>query len=139
TSLEVYPGGMSPRHLFTHLAKLHQLVYLNLTIDYNPITVDEAEHLMLPQVQSVKALQLDLTYTADFHQELAKLKIAWTLPNVEVIHFEFDNFYCRECDIRNAEQPPEQAKQSCHDKFFDPLRRDCAKLRLIEHEEKPFE
>ena len=51
-----------------------------------------------------------------------------------MIHFEFHNFYCSECDIRHSEQPSEQAKQSCLDKFFIE-----AWLRLIEHEEKPVQ
>src|SRR5699024_11102609 len=100
TSLALSPTSINVRQLFTHLATLHQLIHLHLDIGPKSFTADDLEHyLLLPQVKSVKALDLMLWYKTSAHQDLAQMKISWTLPNVEVIHFDFYYFRCSECNI----------------------------------------
>ncbi len=83
------------RSLFTALAQLQQLVYLNLEI---MVTRNQTEERRpLAQLTSVRALDLHLTITSHSQKQVQWLNFQHTLPHCQAIHFK--TFQCSRCGI----------------------------------------
>src|SRR5699024_8059569 len=114
------------------LTLLTQLIHLYLIIDFRSIRPEDPPYLLQRQVKSVRALELVLYL--DTHEQLSPLNIAWLFPNVEAIHFAFNNtIFWSKCSHCNVEFFPDETRQQqsnlaqvkhCMRQLFAPFMRD---------------
>ncbi len=83
--------------LFTALSQLHQLVHLELMVNWRSTHGGELPPPARPleQLNTVRALQLNLTIAS--HSQLEWLNLSWTLPHLKTIYTE--DFKCRDCAV----------------------------------------
>ncbi|KAH9407340.1 hypothetical protein TYRP_012892 [Tyrophagus putrescentiae] len=81
--------------LFTVLSQLHQLVHLWFRVRLRSGEEFPPEARPLAQLNTVRALELNLTISA--HSEVQWLNLPVTMPNLQTIYIE--GFYCSSCNV----------------------------------------
>ncbi len=89
---------VSPGSLFTQLAKLPQLIRLQVTFNQSEISYNSTNLPVLPAVQH---LVLHFYFNEPFqHAHLDQLRLPKVFPSVEKLHLRFHTYHCLNCNWR---------------------------------------
>src|SRR5699024_5173587 len=142
TSFDLYLNFIiSIRDLFAQLSQLTQLTSLRLELHFTNLRPDgeASQHRRpLPQLPSVTLLYLQPGLQS--HRHLDHLALPWTMPNLQVICFDFLGSRCTDCHetVLPIIQMPASLEpvKECTRQLFRPLMAQCTRLQLISHSEE---
>ena len=96
TSLSLYPiKSTKVGQLFSDLSQLHQLIHLEIGVDFDGVKKKLPPARPLAQLNSLRALELSLSITS--HSQIEWLNLPWTMPNLKTIFFF--GFDCNCCKV----------------------------------------